>query len=263
MTEVTVYQIGDQQVTMRDIVTSHDVMALDMLATKANVDGAALGALSYIAAYRIYHLYKRVERAPARVLIRHLRMAAGIIPIANWGATALRTRYNEALFGWPSFNAWLEDWVSGAPVSRSSAWTKMQDIEGFRAAGCDWKVILDLLTNVPMAARDALQKPVQQEALPPGPSPRAQYFEELAALNPGQARKKVSEDAGEMQIYLESAKWVKGTGLLLRTRLSAPDGNYVIDLLVSDNPHGAQRSWFPVALWICKRLGYTLKIGGD
>ncbi len=156
-----------------------------------------------------------------------------------------------------SFNAWLEDWTSDAPVSRSSGWTKVWDIQGWRLAGADWGTILKLLEHTPMAGRDFLEKPVQPEALPSGGEP--QYLEELAELPPGQARKKVSEDAGEIQIWAADAQWHQGS-LLLKTILETSEGTETYDLIVRQV--SGHESWMVVAHWLTKKLGKTLLIGG-
>ena len=185
------------------IVGSSDEAWLSDVATQTQMGGAALSALSYIAAYRVYAIFKRTDRVSDRVLRRAFRLFWHVPErYLPQGSTGLRARYNEAAHGWSSFDAWLLDWVSGVPVSRSSVWDKVHDIEGWLSKGSSWDTILRLLINCPMAGRDALQKPIRPEALPPGPQPEAQYLKELAELPPGQARRKVSEDAGEPQIYL-------------------------------------------------------------
>jgi len=244
---------GDVNTLIRTIRRSDDVAALDRLANQASKTGATRTALGYVAAYRIYEIYHHVEQTSDRVLKRHLRRRGYAYP--STGATGLRRYYCSVLHGWESFNAWLVDWVSGAPISRSSAWHKMWDIEGWRKEGASWDTILKLLANTPMAGRDALNKPVQPEALPPGG--KAQYLDELTELSPGQARKKVSEDSGEMQICLLDAQWHKGS-LLLKVMQETSEGMENYDLIirqVSDGP------WLAVAHWLTGKLGRRLLIG--
>lgn len=246
---------GDVDTLIKAIRCSSDVLALDSLANQASVTGATRTALAYMAAYRIYEIYQRVEQAPNKVLLRHLKMRAYVLPPT--GATGLRRHYNGLVNGWDTFNAWLEDWTSGAPVSRSSGWTKMWDIQGWRNTGASWETILKVLERTPMAGRDFLEKPVQTEALPSGGKP--QYLDELAELPPGQARKKVSEDAGEVQIWTADAQWHQGS-LLLKIILETSDGTETYDLIVRQvSDH---ESWGAVALWLSGKLGKRILIGG-
>lgn len=246
---------GDVDALVRAIKCSNDVYALDSLANQASATGATRTALAYMAAYRIFEIYRRVEQISDKVLRRHLRMRACVLPPT--GATGLRRHYNRLIHGWDSFNAWLEDWTSGAPVSRSSGWTKMWDIQGWRDTGASWETILKLLERTPMAGRDFLEKPVQSEALPSGGEP--QYLEELAELPPGQARKKVSEDAGEIQIWTADVQWHQGS-LLLKVILETSAGTEAYDLIV--HQVSGHESWMAVAYWLTRKLGKKLLIGG-
>lgn len=246
---------GDIDALVRAIRCSSDVLALDNLACQASKTGATRIAISYLAAYRIHEIYLRVDKAPDKVLRRHLRMRGFAEP--NTGSTGLRRYYCGALYGWETISAWRNDWASGVPVSPSSVWEKMRDIQGWRNLGVGWGTILKLLERTPMAGRDFLEKPVQQEALPPGGEP--QYLEELAELPPGQARKKVSEDAGEVQIWTADAQWHQG-GLLLKIILETSDGTATYDLIVRQV--SGHESWMAVAYWLTKKLGKKLLIGG-
>lgn len=244
---------GDVGTLVETIRRSDDVAALDRLANQASTTGATRIALSYLTAHRIYEIYQRVEEASDRALRRHLRARNFSCPAT--GSTGLRRFYCENFFGWPSYNAWRDDFVSGASISRSSAYEKVEDIKGWRKEGASWGTILKLLANTPMAGRDALYKPIQPEALPPGG--KVQYLEELAELPPGQARKKVSEDSGEMQTWLADAQWYKGS-LLLKVTQETSDGVGNYDLIVhqvSDGP------WMAVAHWLAGKLGRRLLIG--
>lgn len=246
---------GDVDTLIKAIRHSSDVFALDSLANQASATGATRTALAYMAAYRIFEIYRRVEQASDKTLQRHLKLR-GYEPPPT-GATGLRRHYNRMIHGWDTFNAWLEDWISSAPVSRSSGWTKVWDIQGWRNRGISWETILKVLERTPMAGRDFLEKSVRPEALPPGGEP--QYLEELAELPPGQARKKVSEDAGEIQIWTGDAQWHQG-GLLLKIILETSDGTETYDLIVRQvSDH---ESWMAVAYWLTKKLGKTLLIGG-
>lgn len=247
---------GDVNALVETIMVSHDVAALANLANQASTTGATRTALAYLTAYRIYEIYQWVDAAPDNELRRTLEERS-LLSGASWGSTGLRRYYNENINGWPTFNAWLEDWISGAPVKRSSAWTKMGDIQGWRNTGASWETILKLLTHTPMAGRDFLEKSVQLEALPPGGKP--QYLEELAELPPGQARKKVSEDAGEIQIWTADAQWHQGS-LLLKIILETSGGTETYDLIVRQvSDH---ESWGAVALWLSGKLGKRILIGG-
>ena len=182
--DLIVFEIGPRRITVKDVMRSVDIEDLDQLATKASIHGSKLEALSYLAAYQIYRIYKRVEEAPDAVLRRAYRIflwcGAGNGQLPE-GSTGLRRAYNEAAHGWGSFDEWLTDWASGVPVSRSSAWMKVHDIESWREEGCDWPTVLNLLANVPMAAREAIDKPIKMGALPPGPDDepsKAKYLEE-------------------------------------------------------------------------------------
>lgn len=243
-----------EHLDIRRIMCSDDVAALDALANETSKTGALITAVSYLAAFRIHQLYRRVDIAPDRVLKRHLRMLGHEVPTT--GATGLRRYYCETMFGWDTLTAWRNDWASGAPVSSSSIWGKMMDIQGWRSIGASWETVLKLLIQTPMAGRDALYKPIQLEALPPGG--KAQYLEELAELPPGQARKKVSEDAGEVQIWLADAQWHKGT-LLLKVIQETSEGTETYDLIVRQVSD--QGVWLSVAHWLAQRLGIRMKIG--
>ena len=248
---------GDVDAFIKTIMVSHDVAALDELANQASTTGAIRTALAYLAAYRIYEIYLWVDAASDNEL--HLTLEKrDLLSGAPKGSTGLRRYFNESMNGWPTFNAWLEDWTSGAPgISRSSGWTKMWDILGWRNLGVSWETILKLLANTPMAGRDFLEKPVQPEALPSGGKP--QYLEELAELPPGQARKKVSEDSGEIQIWTADAQWHQG-GLLLKIILETSEGTETYDLIVRQV--SGHESWMAVAYWLTKKLGRPLLIGG-
>ena len=246
---------GDINTLIKAIRCSSDVLALDSLANQASTTGATRTALAYMAAYRIYEIYRRVEQTSNEVLLRHLRMRAYVLPPT--GATGLRRHYNGLISGWETFNAWLEDWTSSAPVSRSSGWTKVWDIQGWRNTGASWETILKLLERTPMAGRDFLEKPVQPEALPSGGEP--QYLEELAELPPGQARRKVSEDAGELQIWTADVQWHQSS-LLLKVILETSKGTETYDLIVRQV--SGHESWMAVAYWLTKKLGKKLLIGG-
>ena len=212
---------GDVQALIKTVMHSSDVPALGKLAGQASTTGAIRTAIGYLAAFRIHMIYQRVEEVPDEVLRRYLRRwfrNAGIVPA---GSTGLRRFFCEHVYGWETISAWRNDWASDAPMSPSSIWGKMRDIQGWRNTGASWETILKLLAYTPMGGRDFLEKPVQQEALPSGGEP--QYLEELAELPPGQARKKVSEDSGEIQIWTADAQWHQG-GLLLKIILETSDG---------------------------------------
>jgi hypothetical protein len=266
--DLIVFEVGLRRITVKDVMQSVDVGDLDQLATTASIHGSKLEALAYLSAYQIYRIYKRIEEAPDAVLRRSYRMFLGGDPHSlPGGSTGLRRAYNEAAHGWSSFDEWLTDWASGVPVSRSSAWMKVHDIEAWREEGCDWPTILNLLASVPMAAREAMDKPIKVEALPPGPDggepSKAEYLRELAELPPGQARKKVSEDAGEPQIYCTNAsfEWTQqfGRALLLTIRLETSSEviDYDLAVCLSD---AIGRSWGAVALWLSDKLGKRIKI---
>lgn len=247
--------VAEESELVRNIMRSEDVAALDVLASQASTVGAAMTAISYLAAYRIYELYRKVDNVPDKVLERHLTMQGFVLP--ETGSTGLRRYYCASFYGWSAFMSWVDDWVSMVPTSRSSVWTKMQDIIGWRNTGASWETILKLLSHTPMAGRDFLEKPVQPEALPPGGE--QQYLEELAELPPGQARKKVSEDAGEVQIWIQDAQYHRGS-LLLKVIQEWSGGRETYDLLcrqVSDHP-----TWLAVAYWMASKLGKKLMLGG-
>jgi hypothetical protein len=241
---------------IRRIMCSDDVAALDTLANETSKTGALITAVSYLAAFRIHQLYRKVDTVSDEVLRRHLRMLGHDAP--KTGATGLRRFYCETVFGWETLSSWRNDWASGAPVSSSSIWSKMADIQGWRNWGVGWDTILLLLTNTPMAGRDAINKPIQQEALPPGG--KAQYLEELAELSPGQARKKVSEDSGEIQTWLADAQWHQD-GLLLKVILEMSDGMETYDLIIRQV--SSHESWYSVGHWLAQKLGIRMKIGGQ
>lgn len=246
---------GDVDVLLRAIRCSSDVFALDSLANQASRTGATRTAISYLTAFRIHEIYLRVEQAPDRVLQRHLKLR-GYEPPPT-GATGLRRHYNRTIHGWETISAWRNDWASGVPVSPSSAWEKMRDIQGWRNAGASWETILKLLEHTPMAGRDFLEKSIRPEALPPGGE--LQFLEELPELPPGQARKLVSEAAGEVQIWTADAQWHQGS-LLLKIILEASDGTETYDLIVRQV--SGHESWGAVALWLSGKLGKRILIGG-
>lgn len=250
-----------------EIMRSENVASLSELANLAADQGSKLSSLAYMAAYRIYTIYMGVERADNATLIRHLQMAKGIVADPKIGSTGLRRLYNEQFHGWASFDAWVSDWASGAPISRSSARMKVIDISGWREEGCDWPTIFMLLSRVPMAGREALDKPVKHEALPPAPETgepsKAQYLKELTTLAPGEARAKVSRDAGEPQIYVTGASLnlteQYGKALLLDVRVETSSG--VEDYNIAIHPIDVHDGWGAVAYWISRRLGKAIKVG--
>lgn len=252
-----------------EVMHSSDVMALSHLANLAADQGSKLSSLAYMAAYRIFTIYAKVEEVSNAALMRHLQMAKSIVVEPKMGSTGLRRLYNETFHGWPSFDAWVTDWASGAPVSRSSAWMKVMDIKSWREEGCGWPTVLELLSKVPMAAREAIEKPVKVEALPPAPDTgepsKAEYLKELAALPPGHARKKVSEDAGEPQIYCAAAsfEWTQqfGRALLLTIRLETSSEVTDYDLVVHPPESEWGEAWGAIALWLSDKLGERIKIG--
>lgn len=270
MTDLIIFELGERRITVQDVVRSSDVAHLDQLATAASVHGAQLEALSYLSAFQIYSIFKRVSEVPDKILRRAYRMYLGRDGELPLGSTGLRRAYNEAAHGWTSFDAWLDDWAATALVSRSSAWMKVKDIEAWRREGCDWPTVMNLLANVPMAAREAVTKPVGRAALPPGPASeegkKADYLRELAALPPGQARKKVSEDAGEPQIYVVDSKFgftahSPARLLVLRIRVETSSGVEDYDLAVAPVKNSRREGWGAVALWISERLGRRIRIG--
>lgn len=246
--------IPKETILIGKMMRSSDVQGLSEMANRGAVEGAVMTAISYLAAFRIHQLYKRVEKSPAEVLRRHLKILGHDIP--ETGATGLRAYYCTTVYGWGTISAWRNDWTSGVPISGSSVWSKMRDIQGWRNTGASWKTVLLLLANTPMAGRDFLEKPVQPEALPPGGE--SQYLEELADLAPGQARKKVSEDAGEMQVWLADIQWHRGS-LLLKVVQEASGGTESYDLIVRQV--SSHESWLPVAYWLGQKLGIRMKIG--
>lgn len=252
---------------LAEVMRSGDVLLLSELANLAADQGSKLSSLAYLAAYRIHDIYAAAEVAPNDVLRRHLRMVKGIVVDPSMGATGLRRLYNDQFHGWTSFEAWVTDWASTAPVSRSSTRMKVMDIGRWREEGCDWPTILLLLSNVPMAAREAMEKPIGHTALPPAPDTgepsKEQYLRELTALPPGEARAKVSKDAGEQQIYVIGASldWTQryGRALLLRIRVETSSGVGDYDIVAHPvNDHGG---WGAIAHWISKRLGKGIRIG--
>lgn len=247
-------EVLEEHFDVHRMMRSENVAELDRWASKTSQTGAALTAISYLAAFRIHELYMKVDRTSDAVLRRHLDILGFVGP--DTGSTGLRRYYCGALYGWETISAWREDWASDVPVSASSIWGKMRDIQGWRNWGAGWDTILLLLANTPMAGRDALEKPVQPEALPPGG--KAQYLEELAELPPGQARKRVSEDAGEIQIWTADAQWHQGS-LLLKVIQETSDGMETYDLIVRQV--SSHESWYPVAHWLGQKLGIRMKIG--
>lgn len=244
----------DYGTVMDRMMRSSDVLVLSQMAGTGAKFGALMTAASYLAAFRIHEIYRRVDESPDAVLRRHLKILGHDVPAT--GATGLRRYYCGVLYGWETLGAWRNDWASDVPVSKSSIWAKMRDIQGWRNTGAGWETILLLLANTPMAGRDALIKPVQPEALPPGGE--AQYLQELAELPPGQARKKVSEDAGEIQTWLADAQWHQDT-LLLKIILETSDWTKTYDLIVRQV--SSHESWYPVAYWLAQKLGIRMKIG--
>jgi hypothetical protein len=244
--------LADDPQFLRKMMRSSDVPALDSFASSVASAGANMVAMSYLAAFRIHELYEKVEGMPDKVLLRCLRMWNFVDAPVPSGSTGLRRYFCERVFGWPSYMSWAEDWEG---ASRSSVWHKIHDIQGWRNAGASWETILKLLAHVPMAGRDVLTKPVKQEALPPGG--KAEYLEELTALPPGQARKKVSEDAGEMQVWLADVQWHQGH-LLLKIILEDSGGYVSYDILCSQTSNNP--SWMAVAYWMTERLGRRLMI---
>ena len=83
--------------------------------------------------------------------------------------------------------------------------------------------------------------------------------EELAELPPGQARKKVSEDSGEMQIWLADAQWHQGSLLLKVILETSTRGMETYDLIVRQV--SSYESWYSVAHWLAQKLGIRMKIG--
>lgn len=246
--------IPEETILINKMMCSSDVLALSEMANRGAKEGAVMIAISYLAAFRIHELYVKVDKTTDEALRRHLRLLGHDVPTT--GATGLRRYYCGALYGWETVSAWRTDWTSGVPVSSSSVWSKMRDIQGWRNMGVSWKTILLLLTNIPMAARDFLEKPVQPEVLPSGGE--SQYLEELAELPPGQARKKVSEDAGEMQVWLADVQWHQDS-LLLKVIQETSEGMGTYDLLVRQV--SSHESWYAVAHWLAQRLGIRMKIG--
>lgn len=248
-----------------EIMESDDVGRLSELANVALTQGATLTALAYMAAYRISQIYRKVEESSPEALKQALVDRKKLLLDQKIGATALRRYYCEELFGWSSFDAWANDFSSGAPVSRSSLWAKVRDIEAWREEGCEWDTVLRLLTSVPMAAREAIEKPVAPEALPPGPDgtpSKAQYLRELSEMPPGQARVKVSVDAGEPSIYVSEAKlaWTAryGKALLMMVVVETSDGFERHDIVIHPVEQG--EGWGAVALWISEKLGSRIRV---
>lgn len=173
---------------------------------------------------------------------------------------------NQRAFGYRSFTRFVEDWVGpNIPVSRTSVFQKMTDIDSWLDVGCNWTLIRDLLTNTPMAGREAIElivEPAQdttivdtetgeiiENQLEVDGRSMPEYFEDLTRMGPGEARRDVRDKAGIPERYVKDAAYVEGTSTLLIHGVWGTDD---IDVVVTKVEK-------EVARWLCSILGVRME----
>ena len=173
------------------LAESTDVAFVGDVAKRCGEAWSVLQSVTIIAAYRMKQLFESTSS----------RKAA------------------EAATGYPSWTAWLDD--GDWPVSPSLIRTRVLNVTDYARQGLSWAQIHAVLAASPTAGNDVLEKVVDSKGnlLPhidpadlPGGSVEG-LLTAIAALPPGQARKLVSEVAGEPQVYITSL--VLSNGMML------------------------------------------------
>lgn len=231
--------IGDVYEEIETITRATDPHALAGLATVCVVGGYRMIALTYISLYTIRGMFSSEPNE-----------------FAN----------NQRAFGYPSFTRFVEDWVGpNIPVSRTSVFQKMSDIDSWRSVGADWTTVRDLLTNTPMAGRDAIAlivEPAQgvtvvdtetgeitQKALEVDGQSMPEYLGDLSQMGPGEARRDVRDKAGIPERYLKDAAFIERTSTLL---LHGVWGVEDVDMRVTTVNREEAR-------WLCGILGVSME----
>jgi hypothetical protein len=203
-------EVGDlaESDFIESLVSSTDAKFLNNVAIRGAQGWAVLRAATLIACYRMKQLY---------------------------ASYATRNDTIEAL-DHTSWTAWLNSIAGELPISVTLAKARALDIEDYVRQGADWDTIRKILANAPTAGHDVFKKVVsRQTTLPhvreedlPGGSVQG-LLEAIANLPPGQARKLVSEVAGEVQVYPLRLVLAEGV-LYLNIRYEIPGMNQDIYL---------------------------------
>lgn len=214
---------------------SDDSAYLDEIARKGAVAWAATRAVTILACYRQKQLYEEIE-----------------------------TRRQAArLTGHTSWSAWLES--LNLPVSDGLVRTRCIEILGYRNQGASWQTILNILAYAPTAGADVLSNVVNSggdplphidtSALPGGSV--AGLLDAIAGLpSAGQARRLVSEVAGEVQVYATDAVY-EGGKLYTNVVYEHPGADETLYLTVTSRAERGHIIELPenVANWIIDKLG--------
>jgi hypothetical protein len=142
------------------------------------------------------------------------------------------------------------------------------EIYGYRQYDLDWPTIMSILAYGPTAGAEALALAADiqsgarsyiDESQLPGGSVQG-LLEAVAAIpDPGQARRLVSEVAGNVQIFVRESLYNEGR-LYLTMTYEHPEADENVFLTVS--AHSENGDCLPmvdsVAHWLAKRLGGTI-----
>ena len=228
---ITVADIRDVSAIM--IATEPEPLAI--FAAVCAVGGMDMVAASYIALFRISQLF-----------------------VKNGSGT---------LRGYSSFTSFVDDFVGpDIPFSRSSIFQKVNDISVWQSQGTSWDTIRRLLSNTPMAGRDAITLLIEPqknetiidsetgEIVEQKPSidgePVAEYLDQLSMMGPGEARRDVRDKAGVPERYVKEAAYVTKTRtLLLHCVWEYND----VDVAATDIDE-------EVARWLCSKLSVGMNL---
>lgn len=233
--DVEIVEVGDSRIALADLVTSTDSSYLTEIAQRGSAAWAGLKAITVAACFRQKQLFEQLETRQA---------AAEATGHTSWSA-----------------------WLSALDLPVSDGWVRQRclEIDGYLQQGADWGTVLNIVAFGPTAGADVLQNVldtngnplphIDVEQLPEGSV--AGLLRAVAAIpDPGQARRLVSEMAGEVQIYAKDAVY-DGSRLYLTMvyeRPSMDDTLYVTVLARSESGHNVEVPE-AVARWLVRRLG--------
>jgi len=229
--------IGALWGSVETVLQCDDVQPLAYLAAVTAVGGQRLLALTYISLYRIFEIFLACPQKERRKKL-----------------------------GYSSFTQFVDSFSGPQMPPRSTIFFKVNDILTWRQAGCDWDVISKLLSNAPMAGREAntlliepqMRTPVidhdtgtiaEQRELEVDGLPIADYLKSLTTMGPGEARRDVRARAGIPERYVKEAVWIEETKrLLLHAIWDVKDVDILVENVTAE-----------VARWLCEQLHVRLE----
>lgn len=217
------------------LLASTDPALLDAIARKGAVAWAVTRSVTLLTCYRQKQLFETLE-----------------------------TR-KEAVdkTGHTSWSAWLAS--VNLPVSDGLVRQRCIEITGYLSQGLDWMTILSILSYGPTAGSEVLQNVVGPDGTPaphidvsklPGGTV-AGLLEAIAAIeDSGQARRLVSEVAGQVQVYATDALLNEGR-MYITIRYEHPQVDESLYVTVTCHTEGGRLRQLPdnVAHWLARKIG--------